>query len=219
MKQDIIFWNVDTQYDFMRPDGKLPVEGAQSIEPNLEKITKYAMDHNLQVVNTRDWHTKEDAEISNTPDFVATYPEHCMAGTIGADYVPATKPMSSQVVDLEDVAETDLKKISDYRNIVINKNKFDVYAGNKFTHTLVDILDPAAMVVYGVATNVCVDQAVMGHRNKGIDVYVIEDAIKHLPHLDADPVMSKEATLKKWQDNGVQLIQTEQLDSIVGQYR
>ncbi len=23
--QEVVFWNVDTQYDFMNPDGKLPV--------------------------------------------------------------------------------------------------------------------------------------------------------------------------------------------------
>ena len=29
----VIFWDVDTQYDFMQPDGKLSVPGAQDIIP------------------------------------------------------------------------------------------------------------------------------------------------------------------------------------------
>ena len=31
MRNDILFWDVDTQYDFMRPEGKLYVPGAEEI--------------------------------------------------------------------------------------------------------------------------------------------------------------------------------------------
>ena len=49
-----LFWNVDTQYDFMRNDdsfkGALPVEGARSIEGNLAKLTSYAREHGYQIL-------------------------------------------------------------------------------------------------------------------------------------------------------------------------
>ena len=39
MKHPVIFWDVDTQHDFMDPDGKLYVQGAELIKPKLEQLT------------------------------------------------------------------------------------------------------------------------------------------------------------------------------------
>jgi nicotinamidase-related amidase len=33
MKEDTLFWDVDTQFDFMQPQGKLYVPGAETIIP------------------------------------------------------------------------------------------------------------------------------------------------------------------------------------------
>ena len=59
----IIFWNVDTQKDFMNPDGALYVEGAESIKPNLKKLTEFARENNIFVVNTADFHFPDDKEL------------------------------------------------------------------------------------------------------------------------------------------------------------
>ena len=74
MSCDLIFWNVDTQYDFISDGsngnyvGKLPVPGAMDILNNLNKITSLAGTNNKRVVNTRDWHTLDSEEISESPD-------------------------------------------------------------------------------------------------------------------------------------------------------
>ncbi len=39
---DCIFWNVDTQFDFVSPDGKLYVPGAELLKPNWKKLTQLA---------------------------------------------------------------------------------------------------------------------------------------------------------------------------------
>ena len=71
----IIFWNVDTQIDFMLPEGKLYIQGAEKILPNLKLLTDYARKNEIKIVNTRDFHSINDKEISNTPDFVNTFPQ------------------------------------------------------------------------------------------------------------------------------------------------
>ena len=37
----VIFWDVDTQYDFMKADGKLFVPDADHIIGNLKRLTDY----------------------------------------------------------------------------------------------------------------------------------------------------------------------------------
>jgi len=201
-----IFWNVDTQYDFMRSDsdycGKLPVPDAQLIEENLSKLTRHAKEKNIQVVNSGDWHTEESKEFSDEPDYKNTFPPHCLIGTKGAQFVEASRPESSYVVDWrEDVLDTE--RVRNSRNVTIYKDAFDIFAGSKHSEKVVQTIDPDRAIVYGVATNVCVDFAVRGLIKRGVDVYVATDAIKELPNL-ASP-------LETWVEAGAKLTTTKEV--------
>ena len=95
----LIFWDVDTQYDFMRADGKLYVPDAESIVDNLKRLTEHARAAGIQIVATADDHSVADAEISDDPDFVVTFPPHCMRDTAGQRRIPETVPRHPLVVD------------------------------------------------------------------------------------------------------------------------
>ncbi len=86
----VVFWDVDTQHDFMRPDGKLYVPGAETIVPNLKRLTDYAHAHGIRIVASADDHVKGHRELSEQPDFRETFPEHCMHGTPGQKKIPET---------------------------------------------------------------------------------------------------------------------------------
>src|SRR5690242_16769147 len=85
-----IFWDVDTQVDFMHASGKLYVPGAESIIPNLKRLTDYAHQHGIRIVASADDHVAGHRELSATPDFKQTFPEHCMHGTEGQKKIPET---------------------------------------------------------------------------------------------------------------------------------
>jgi nicotinamidase/pyrazinamidase len=81
---------VDVQNDFTE-GGALGVEGGDAVA---ERITRYLEAHADEcavIVASRDWH---DAEGDNgghfhpEPDFVGTWPVHCVSGTEGAEYDP-----------------------------------------------------------------------------------------------------------------------------------
>ncbi|HLD07358.1 MAG TPA: cysteine hydrolase family protein [Candidatus Nanoarchaeia archaeon] len=202
-----IFWNVDTQYDFMRDDelyhGLLYIPGAQGIESNLDRLTKLAAQRGIIVVNTADWHDEQSAEISATPDFKTTFPRHCMIGTPGAAYVPATAPARPYIIDWRD-EHIDPAQVLRHRNIVLYKDAFDIFAGSRHADPALQLLDPQRVIVYGVATNVCVDRAVHGLRDRGKEVSVVQDAIKELPG-------TLEQTLASWSARSVHLIRTDEV--------
>jgi nicotinamidase/pyrazinamidase len=192
-----IFWNVDTQYDFMRPDGKLYVKDAETIEPNLEILTQYAKAKGIQVVSTADWHTPGSEELSESPDYKTTFPQHCMQRTRGAEFVHATRPSSPLELSWHGPSayeyflenESHLRHaIHAHRDIVLYKDKFDVFAGSPYADKVVDLIAPSRAIVYGVATNVCVDYAVRGLLERKVEVYVVQDAIKELPNIPVEPV-------------------------------
>ncbi|WP_297098639.1 isochorismatase family cysteine hydrolase [uncultured Draconibacterium sp.] len=200
--EKLIFWNVDTQVDFVEPGGKLYVEGAEKIKPLWQQITDFAKQKNIRVVNTADFHYPESAELSDNPDFVNTFPQHCMANTAGAEYVAETQP--------EDAVEFDWDKdydsfdaVESARNTVIRKDAFDVFAGNPYTDNILQMLSPETVVVYGVTTNVCVNDAVVGLSKRVKRVIVLKDAIKELPNIPLP--------FEEWEKLGVEMMTFEDL--------
>ena len=199
----IIFWAVDCQKDFINPDGALYVKDAEKIKPNLKKLTEFAEKNNITVVNTQDHHHFSDEEISSKPDFINTFPPHCIVGSIGEEFVDEIKPENySNVIYYNDTPPT-LELLN--RNIIICKNKFDAFTGNPYTNKFVDFINPDIAVVYGVATNVCVNCAVLGLRKKGVEVIVVKDAIKELPNIPVTGIY------EKWDENQVGWIETDTL--------
>jgi nicotinamidase/pyrazinamidase len=206
---DCIFWNVDTQFDFVSPDGKLYVPGAELLKPNWKKLTQFAHSKSITVVNTADWHYPASAELSAHPDFIETFPQHCMAGTAGAEFIEETDPENPLVIDWEAATNFDRGGVvsGNHRNYIIRKDAFDVFAGNPHTGQLLKLLSPKTVVVYGVTTNVCVNDAVVGLMQRVAGVIVVEDAIKELPNIPLP--------FEKWGDLGVKMMALHEVVSML----
>jgi len=86
-----ILWDVDTQVDFMLPEGRLYVPGAEELRPAMARLVEAAGIAGIVHVASADDHELTDPEISDEPDFEYTYPPHCLRGTPGAERVPETK--------------------------------------------------------------------------------------------------------------------------------
>lgn len=206
-----LFWNVDTQLDFISPKGKLYVEGAEKLRPKWAELTALAEKKSLRVVNTADFHYSNSAELDPNPDFINTFPEHCMANTRGAVFVKETKPEDAVIFDWdkEYMITPDIFSQEKSRNIVIRKDAFDVFEGSPHTDTILKYLNPETVVVYGVTTNVCVDAAVKGLFNKVKKIYVIEDAIKELPKIPLP--------FESWDEMEIEMITVDKLKEIMGE--
>jgi len=205
---DCIFWNVDTQVDFVSPNGKLYVTGAELLKPNWKKLTQLAKSKSIIVVNTADWHYSNSGELSQNPDFINTFPQHCMANTTGADFVKETKPENPLIIDWEIEAEisNEIIDVKKFRNYVIRKDAFDVFIGNRYTEQILKLLSPKTVIVYGVTTNVCVNDAVLGLAKRVDKVIVIENAIKELPNIPLP--------FENWKKLGVVLMQLTEIESL-----
>jgi nicotinamidase/pyrazinamidase len=206
---DIIFFNVDTQKDFMESNGALYAKDAELIKPQLKFLTEYAEMHNIKVINTADYHTDRSIEISETPDFKSTFPKHCMVATEGGDFISETDPKKFFEDNYYIVRYTDSKieeeKFNRARNIIILKDAFDVFLGNPLTDEVLNLLKPKEIFVYGVSGDYCVDYAVGGLIKRKHRVIVIEDAIKSIG----------ETPFSKWLENGVKSIFTNDVNDFI----
>lgn len=81
---------VDVQRDFCE-GGSLAVEGGAEVAAWISGHANGARAHYAAEVATRDWHVDPGAHFSDRPDFVDTWPAHCVAGTPGARFHPAVE--------------------------------------------------------------------------------------------------------------------------------
>jgi nicotinamidase/pyrazinamidase len=175
-----ILWDVDTQVDFMQPSGKLYVPGAAEVAPAMERLVDAARAAGLVHVASADDHELTDPEISETPDFRNTFPRHCLRGTHGAEKILETKqrdPLPLSLVPFPPGLIPGL--IAGRRELLLLKKSFDVFT-NPNTAPLLAALDPSEIIVFGVATDVCDDAAILGFLQRGRRVLFVEDAASGL---------------------------------------
>ena len=77
---------VDVQNDFCE-GGSLAVAGGRSVVSAINALlaTRHGYDH---IVATQDCHIDPGAHFSDTPDFIDSWPRHCVAGSHGAEFHP-----------------------------------------------------------------------------------------------------------------------------------
>jgi len=204
----VIFWDVDTQYDFMRADGKLYVPEAEHVIPNLKRLTDYAHGHGIRIVASADDHVVTDVEISEQPDWKTTFPAHCLRGTPGQKKIPETALRDPLVIEPARSDSTTLagRLRGHTGDMLFHKHRFDVF-NNENLPTVLNLLDPEDIVLYGVATDVCDKAAVEGllERRPHTRLFVVTDAIRGI---DRD---ASEQLLREWGDEGVRLIRTKEI--------
>jgi nicotinamidase/pyrazinamidase len=196
--QRTVLWDVDTQVDFVLPDGKLYVPDAEKTVPAMQRLVDAARAADVVHVASADDHELTDPEISDEPDFRNTYPPHCLRGTRGAQKIDETEqadPLPLSQVPFPPGLVPEL--VADRREILLLKKNFNVFT-NPNTDPLLDALDPDEIVVFGVATDVCDDAAIRGFLQRGRHVTFVEDAARGL---DEERV---HACTTMWREAGVQ---------------
>ena len=183
----IIFWDVDTQADFMLPGGKLYVPGAEKLIPNLNRLTEQARKDRVFLVSDACVHTPNDPEFQR-------FPPHCVRGTSGAEIIPET--IARRFLILPNRREATVPNdLSRYQQVILEKQTLDVF-DNPLTETVIERLKQftdagAEFVVFGVVTEYCVRCVAKGLLERGRRVALVEDAIATLKAEDGKSALAE----------------------------
>lgn len=198
-----VFWGVDIQHDFMHPDGKLYIPGAEKIAPNIHRLVQAARQHAILLVSSADAHRLDDPELRE-------WPPHCLKDTPGASLIPEASA-SRRLVIPNRKEFTFPNDIGTYPQIVLQKNTLDVF-DNPHTDRLLDRLRSAApphhdveFIVFGVATDYCVHCTAEGLLRRGCQIILVTDAIQSF-----DPAKGQ-LILDDLQARGAKLLSTEEV--------
>lgn len=151
---------VDVQNDFCE-GGSLAVAGANTVAQRISDLVNGPHHYDL-VVATRDHHIDPGAHFSDEPDYVNTWPPHCVVGTPGALFHPA-------------VADIAFDAVFDKGEYTAAYSGFEGASRGK---PLVDYLREngiRAVDVCGVATDFCVKATALGAACYGFSTTVLAD--------------------------------------------
>ena len=150
---------VDLQNDFL-PGGALGVQGGDAIIPIAKLCVREFEKRGLTVVFSRDWHPAGHCSFR---DQGGPWPDHCVAGTKGAEFgsgveVPASAIIVSKAAALEK----------------------DAYSAFEDTglHERLRERGIRRLFIGGLATDYCVLNTVRDALDLGYSVFVLEDAIR-----------------------------------------
>lgn len=157
---------IDVQNDFCE-GGALACEGGAGVA---SKISSFIRDHKTSydfVIASRDWHSPNDLNDGHfppagvQPDFVKTWPLHCIAGTSGAEYHPN---LDTTLVDIHIKKGQSANGYSIFDGITDDGDRFSE-ALQKNAITEVDLV--------GIATDYCVRASALDAVKHGLSVRVI----------------------------------------------
>lgn len=201
-----VFWDVDTQVDFIAPNGKLYVQGAETIRDNLARLTGFAHAQGIRIVGSSDCHVAGDEELAEEPNFRETFPPHCMRGTEGQARIAETTLRQPLIIEPDaDPAETARLLAEHAGDILFHKRFFDVFT-NPCVSPVIEALQVTDVTLYGVALDVCNRYAVEGllQHHPTIAVRVVADAVRAIDETRRDELLAG------WQARGVTMISTNE---------
>ena len=162
-----VFFDIDTQLDFVSPAGALYVPGAETLIPRIAELNRRGAETGV-VISTTDAHAESDPEFRD-------WPPHCVAGTLG-QRKPEELLRPDRIVVPTSPGSYDC---AGARQVILEKQQLDCFT-NPNLAALLERLNADRYVVYGVVTEYCVRCASMGLLKTGKPVTLVTDAIQTL---------------------------------------
>jgi nicotinamidase/pyrazinamidase len=186
---------IDVQNDFCE-GGALACQGGAQVATSITNYLRGNKSHYDTVIASRDWHTPNSPNgghfpVAGTqPDFVSTWPLHCIAGTPGAEYHPN---LAASLIDIH------IKKGQDQHGYSIFEGVTD---SGETIQDLLTRLGITEVDVVGIATDYCVRASALDAKNFGLDVRVITSLTAGVS------AASTEAAIDELVDAGVTVVAT-----------
>jgi nicotinamidase/pyrazinamidase len=176
---------VDVQNDFCE-GGSLAVAGGASVAAAVSGLLANDAGRWDHVVATKDYHIDPGAHFGNPPDYVNSWPVHCVVGTAGVDFHP------DLVVDRVEAVFTKGEHAAAYSG----------FEGDSDGVGLAEWLRSrgvTAVDVVGIATDHCVRATALDAAREGFDTTVLLD------HTAGVAQSTVDTALASLQDAGVRL--------------
>jgi nicotinamidase/pyrazinamidase len=174
-----VFFDVDTQIDFLFPSGALYAPGAERMVGTIARLNQYAGANGAPLISTMDAHGENDPEFKQ-------WPAHCVEGTVGQQKPQGTLLETRTVIPWEPV----YNHCPNAQQIILEKIVLDCFQ-NPNLPRLLEQLEADRYVVYGLVMEICVRCAAFGLLRTGKRVELVTDAVCALNTADGEAMLEE----------------------------
>lgn len=169
---------IDVQNDFTE-GGALAVEGGAAVAAGITALLRANPDRYSHVIASRDWH---DASNDNgghfattaDPDFLSTWPVHCVAGTRGAEYHPN---LDTSLIDIHVRKGQGKPAYSIFEGTVAEGSVAEGAGAGASIATALATLGVTEVDIAGIATDYCVRASALDALADGLGVRLLSDLV------------------------------------------
>lgn len=155
---------VDVQNDFCE-GGSLEVKGGEEVAHRISEYLRSRSGNYEFIVASKDHHIRPAGHFSRHPDFISTWPTHCLAGAPGSEFHPA--------LDTNYIHQVVLK--GEYQGA------YSAFEGATQTNeSLLEVLERKeidALDICGIATDYCVLQSAVNSLDYGYPTTILIDLV------------------------------------------
>ncbi|MEE4296734.1 MAG: bifunctional nicotinamidase/pyrazinamidase [Wenzhouxiangella sp.] len=196
---------IDVQNDFCA-GGALEVQSADKVVAPINELTKrfstVALSQDWHPAGHKSFHTahadKHAFETVQMPyGEQLLWPEHCVAGTAGAEFHPDLDVSPAQAI----IRKGTNPEVDSYSTFFENDRKTPTGMAGYLRQNQIK-----RIFLCGIATEYCVGFSALDGRSEGFDVFVISDATARFNNEDTEPMLAK------WHEAGVVVTRSDCLD-------
>jgi nicotinamidase/pyrazinamidase len=172
---------VDVQNDFTE-GGALGVEGGDAVAERISRYLDAHADDYTVIVASRDWHdggNDNGGHFHPEPDFIDTWPVHCVSGTAGAEYDPGL----------------DTGRVTHHVKKGQGKPAYSLFEGTTDDGvTVAHLLEEHGVVdvdLTGIATDYCVRASALDAIEHGRHVRILTDLVAGVAAESSDAALAE----------------------------
>lgn len=174
---DRVLVDINTQCDFLLPNGAVPVANRTQVLPNIRKLMNWARIADVPVVSSLESH--------RPGEFTNGLPPHCIDRSHGQRKLPFTLMPRRIILHGDNTLDLPLDPFRRYQQLIFTKRKID-FLSNPKADRLVNAVSVGHYIVFGSLAEQCVKAAVLGLLTRQHRTVVVTDACGHWGGSEAD---------------------------------
>ncbi len=191
-----ILVDMNTQCDFLLPNGAVPVANRAQILPNIRRLMNWGRLQDLPILSSLECH--------RPGEFTNGLPPHCLDSSNGQKKLPFTLMPRRIILHGDNTLDIPLDPYRRYQQLIFSKRQVD-FLSNPKADRLVNSVAVGHFIVFGALAEQCIKAAVLGLLTRRHRVVVVTDACGCWCPAEAD------LALRQLDAKGAILVSTEEL--------